>query len=139
MPTCLVIKIVVLFKTEYSNLMVVLSVRVNCTVSVTGEEVYPSLTLFLLRFSLIFQTHVIERLLFSHASLFIFLSLGVCQQQLSKVTFLCGYFVLSLYIDEKITLFCVVFLSEIILKCDNQNLIFFARPIKTSTACACDF
>ena len=42
MPTCLVIKIVVLFKTEYSNLMVVLSVRVNCTVSVTGEEVYPS-------------------------------------------------------------------------------------------------
>ena len=58
---------------------------------------------FLLYFSLIFQTHVIERLLFSHASLLIFLSLGVCQWQLLLVTFLCGYFVMSLYIDEKIT------------------------------------
>ena len=65
--------------------------------------------------------------------------LGFCQRQLLLVTFLCGYFVMSLYIDEKITLFCLVFVSEIILKCDNQHLIFFARPIKTSTACACDF
>ena len=38
MPTCLVIKIVVCSKLS----MVVLSVHVNCTISVTGEEVYPS-------------------------------------------------------------------------------------------------
>lgn len=118
--------------------MVVLSLRVNCTVSVSGEEVYPSFWLFFIALLTYLPDSCHWKTIIFSCLIIIFLfPWGLPAANFNS------HFSLWVFCHEPLhrwkTYICLVFVSEIILKCNNQNLIFFARPIKTSTACACDF